>query len=226
MELNDYWRLFKRRWLLVLVPAVVVLIAGVATYNPPPPVYNVGVRLLVSQPPAPVALESDEDAYYTWLESEYIVNALTDWVNGNRFGAAVSAELAEEGMEIPPGAIQGGLVADNARSMLTLSLTHGDPVALEAMMAAAITVLQEQNEDALPQLGSQPAQITALDTPVVNQIPSGFRSQLDLPLRLLIAVLAGVGLAFLVDYLDPTVREREEVEALGLPLLGEIPKKK
>jgi len=226
MELNDYWRLFKRRWLLVLIPAVVVLIAGVATYNPPPPVYNVGVRLLVSQPPAPAALESDEDAYYTWLESEYIVNALTDWVNGNRFGAAVSAELAEAGVEIPPGAIQGGLVADNARSMLTLSLTHGDPVALEAMIAAAITVLQEQNEEALPQLGNRPAQITVLDTPVVNQIPSGFRSQLDLPLRLLIAVIAGVGLAFVVDYLDPTVREREEVEALGLPLLGEIPKKK
>lgn len=225
MEIRDYWRLLRRRWLLVLIPAVVVLLVGFATYNPPPPVYNVGVRFLVSQPPAPAARESDEDAYYTWLESEYIVNALTDWVNGNRFGATVSAELAEEGIVIPPGAVQGALVADNARSMLTLSLTYGDPAALEAMMGAAIVVLQEQNAAALPQLGNEAAQLTLLDTPVVNQIPTGFRSQLDLPLRLLIALAAGVGLAFLVDYLDPTVRAREEVEAMGLPLLGEIPKK-
>lgn len=225
MELLAYWKVLRRRWLLALIPAVVVLIVGIATYNPPPPVYNVGVRLLVSQPPAPVALESDEDAYYTWLESEYIVNALTDWVNGNRFGAAVSAQLVEQGIEIPPGAIQAGLVADNTRSMLTLSLTYGDPAALEAMIAAAVTVLQEQNAEALPQLGEQPAQLTLLDTPVVNQIPAGFRSQLDLPLRLLLALVAGVGLAFLLDYLDPTVRERQEVEALGLLLLGEIPKK-
>lgn len=225
MELRDYWRVLRRRWLLVLIPAAVVLLVGIATYNPPPAVYNVGVRFLVSQPPAPLARESDEDAYYTWLESEYIVNALTDWVNGNRFGAAVSAELAEEGIIIPAGAIQGALVADNARSMLTVSLTYGDSAALEAMVAAVIGVLQEQNVAALPQLGNEPAQLTLLDTPVVNQIPAGFRSQLDLPLRLLIALAAGVGLAFLVDYLDPTVRLREEVEALGLPLLGEIPKK-
>lgn len=225
MELRDYWRVLRRRWLLVLIPAAIVLLVGVATYNPPPAVYNVGVRFLVSQPPAPLARESDEDAYYTWLESEYIVNALTDWVNGNRFGAAVSAELAEEGIIIPAGAIQGALVADNARSMLTVSLTYGDSAALEAMVAAVIGVLQEQNVAALPQLGNEPAQLTLLDSPVINQIPAGFRSQLDLPLRLLIALAAGVGLAFLVDYLDPTVRLREEVEALGIPLLGEIPKK-
>ena len=225
MELRDLWKLLKRRWLFLLIPALVVLLVGVVTYNPPSPAYNVGVRFLVSQPPAPTALESDEDAYYTWLESEYIVNGLTDWINGNRFGAAVSAELAEEGVIVPPGVVQAALVADNARSMLTLSFTHGDPAVLEAMVAAAVVVLQEQNAVALPQLGSEPAQLTLLDTPVINQIPAGIRSQLDLPLRLLIALVAGVGLAFLVDYLDPTVREREEVEALGLHLLGEIPKK-
>ena len=36
---------------------------------------------------------------------------------------------------------------------------------------------------------------------------------------------AGLILAFLVDYLDPTVRERKELEAMGLPIMGEIPKK-
>ena len=225
MELAAYWKVLKRRWLLVVIPTIVVLAVGLATYRPPAQSYNVGVRFLVSQQPAPAAEQSDEEGYYTWLESEYIVNGLTDWVSGNRFGEAVSDELAEEGIVVPPGSIQAGLVADNARSMLTLSLTHGDPEALAAIMAAAIRVLQEQNEEALPQLGGQPAELTLLDTPIVNQIPAGFRSQLDLPLRLLVALAVGVGLAFLVDYLDPMVREREEVEALGLPLLGEIPKK-
>jgi capsular polysaccharide biosynthesis protein len=39
------------------------------------------------------------------------------------------------------------------------------------------------------------------------------------------ALGAGAGLALLVDYLDPTVRGRKELEEMGLPVVGEIPKK-
>jgi capsular polysaccharide biosynthesis protein len=36
--------------------------------------------------------------------------------------------------------------------------------------------------------------------------------------------LAGIGLALLVEYLDPTIRDRQELQELGLEILGEIPK--
>ncbi len=48
------------------------------------------------------------------------------------------------------------------------------------------------------------------------------REQLDLPLRVLLALAAGIGLAFLLDYLDTSVRERRDLEELGLPVLGEV----
>ena len=60
---------------------------------------------------------------------------------------------------------------------------------------------------------------------MVNQIPAGIRNQLDLPLRVLLAIGAGFGLALLVEYLDPTVRNRDELARMGLPVMGEIPKR-
>jgi capsular polysaccharide biosynthesis protein len=226
MELRRYWKLLTRRWLLVLVPAAIVLVMGIATYDSPPPVYNVGVRFIVGQRPSTQAATTEEERYYNWLTSEYIVNGLTDWVKGGQFAAAVSQELVQQqGLELPPGAIQGGLVADNERSMLTLSLTYGDAETLAAMMDAAITVLREKNAAALPQLGDNSAVLVQLDQPVVNQIPGGIRRQLDLPLRVLLALATGVGLALLVEYLDPTIRDRAELDTLGLPVMGEIPKK-
>jgi len=155
MELRKYWTVFRRRWLLVVVPVVIVLAVGLATYNPPPSVYNVGVQFIVGQNPAPVADSADEQRYYNWLTSEYIVNGLTDWVKGGQFATAVSQQLAIQGVNVPPGAIQGGLAADNARSMLTVSLTYGETKTLAAMIDAAIVVLTEQNADALPQLGGR-----------------------------------------------------------------------
>ena len=222
MELRRYWKVFKRRWLIALIPAVIVLTVGLVTYSPPPPAYNVGMRFIVAQQPAAESV-TDEQRYYNWLTSEYIVNGLTDWVRGTEFATAVSVELATQGIDVPAGAIQGGLVPDNTRSMLTLSLTYGDPEVLASMMTAVATVLVEQN--ALPQLGGETADLIQLDEPIVNQISHGLRSQLDLPLRVILALGAGIGLALLAEYLDPTVRERDEVKVMGLDILGEIPKR-
>lgn len=197
---------------------------GLLSYRPAPPAYNAGVRFIVGQPPGSAAADLDEQRYYNWLTSEYIVNGLTDWVRGGKFAEAVSARLAADGIDAPPGLIQGGLAADNARSMLTISLTAGDPETLAAVLDGVIAVLTEENAAALPQLDGETAILTQLDEPVVNPIGAGLRSQLDLPLRLGLALAAGVGLALLAHYLDPAVRERAEVERAGLPVIGEIPK--
>ena len=225
MELRQYWNIIRRRWLLVLIPVLVVLALGLLTYRPPATAFNTGVRFIVGQTPAAGTGLKDEERYYNWLTSEYIVNGLTDWVRGGEFSAAVSEYLAKQGHEIPIHAVQAGLVADNARSMLTISLTYGDAQELAVMIDGVIAVLTSENAQALPQLGGETAILTQLDQPVVNPLPSGIRSQLDLPLRIVLALMAGLGLALLIEYLDPTIRDRLEVEQLGLQVLGEIPRK-
>lgn len=226
MELRQLWQLFKRRWWVAAIPALIVLAVGIVTYNPPNSFYSVGVRFIVGQEPTDAAATEDEERYYNWLTSEYIVNGLTDWIRGERFAAAVSAQLAQQGVDVPAEEIRGSLAADNTRSMMTVILNSGrDQATVEQMINAVITVLTTQNAEALPQLGDEPAALVQLDTPIVNQIAPGIRSQLDLPLRVALALGAGIGLAFLVEYLDPTVRGRDELERSGWVVLGEIPKK-
>jgi hypothetical protein len=181
------------------------------------------MNFIVSQTPAAVAQNLDENRYYNWLTSEYIVNGLTDWAVGGEFKTAVSAQLATQNLDVPPHTFN--VVADNVRSKLQLSIQHGDAATLAQIMNAAIVVLTEQNADALPQLGGDTAVIVPVDQPVVTPIPGSFRSQLDMPLRIALALMAGVGLALLAQYLDTAVRSREDVENVGLPVLGEIPER-
>jgi capsular polysaccharide biosynthesis protein len=64
--------------------------------------------------------------------------------------------------------------------------------------------------------------ITPPATRRANTIP-GLISEIGL--RTLVGLLAGLGLALLVDYLDPSVRTRQEAEdLLRLPVLGAIPR--
>jgi capsular polysaccharide biosynthesis protein len=201
------------------------LVVGLATYSPPAPLYNVGVRFIAGQRPTIGATTSDEERNNTWTASEYLVNSLTDWARTGHYAAAVSRELAAEGITVEPAAIVAGVAADSSRSTMTVSLNYHDPVALEAMMRAAMRVLTERNAEALPQLGGEPAVVVALDEPIVNRVPAALRAQLDLPLRLGLALVAGLALALVVEYLDPTVRDRAELETMGLVILGEIPKR-
>ena len=53
---------------------------------------------------------------------------------------------------------------------------------------------------------------------------TGLRERLDLPLRLALAVVAGLALCFLCNYLDSNLRDRAELEELGFAVLGEIPR--
>lgn len=210
---------------MVVIPTAVVLVVGLVTYSPPGTAYNAGIRFIVSQEPSEAAAESDEERLANWQTSEYIVNGLTDWVRGGQFAQLVSERLAESGLNIDAGAVRGSIAADNTRSMMTLSMTFGDAAALEAMMNAAAAVLVEENEVGLPQLGGETAALVQLDQPIINPVTAGILEQLQLPLRIVLAVGAGVALAFLVDYLDPSVRSKEELEEMGLAVMGEIPRK-
>ncbi len=226
MELRRLWKVILRRWPLAVIPFIVVLALGLVTYDRPALAYNVGIRYTAGQPPlAGSGADYEDDRYYPWLTSEYIVNGLADWVTSGSFAAAVSEELAQEGITLSGGAIRGSVASDNVRSVLLVSMTYGERTTLERMINAATVVLQTRNAEAFPFLGENAA-VVPLDEPVVNQIPAGLRAALDLPLRLVLAVSAGLGLAFLVDYLDPTVRTRHELEEMGLAVLAEIPRKK
>jgi len=67
-------------------------------------------------------------------------------------------------------------------------------------------------------------QMTVVTPPVTHRANSVVGLISEIGLRTLIGLILGIGLAFLLDYLDPSVRSRDEAEdLLRLPILGEIP---
>ena len=78
--------------------------------------------------------------------------------------------------------------------------------------------------DFFGQFSMPEADIRIIDPPVVSAVGRPAREQLDLPLRVLLALVAGVALAFLWHYLDNTVHDETDLEQIGLPVLGKVPR--
>lgn len=227
MELRELWKIAVRRWWLILLPALVA--AAYAVYGaltaPAAGGFTTSVRFTAATPPEPDETLGYEDReYYPWLTSEYAVNALTDWVRTGSFAEEVSADLARQGYEVPPAAIAGGLAADNERSIMVLYLSGDDPELLAATAAAASTVLEERSNEYFPQFGGTGVEVVALDAPAVTPVPPPLSARLEPLVRVGLGLAAGLALAALVEYLDPTVRERRQLEMLGMPVLAEVPR--
>ncbi len=224
MEVRQIIKVLFRRWWLVIVPVLVVLAYVVFTYRPPPTVYQVVMRFAAGTKPA--GLSEDYDRYYPWLASEYIANGLADVAETGVFAQAVASRLAEAGIEVAPGAIQPAIVTDNAQSILVIYITWPDGTQIVAVADAITAELTGNGVAYFPQLeGVEPA-VRLLDAPTPVPLPPGLRTQLMGPaIKIGLALVIGVALALLWHYLDPTVREAAELEALGLGVLAEIPRR-
>lgn len=227
MELRQYWTIIRRWWwipvLTVLLTAAVTLLTQ-RPWQGRPAAYTTSLSFSVGVQPQEPA--SGEEAYYTALASEYLIDDLAEVVRGSEFAAAVSRRLQDQGITVAPGALQGSTQAGKLHRIMTVGITWGNPDELAAIGDAVAATIEQEAATFMPRLFAQNGAAYLVNQGGVGVVGPGLRERLQFPLRLLIALAAGIALAFLADYLDDRVRGREDIERLGLRVVGEIPKKR
>lgn len=218
MELRQYGRIVARRWWLIAAVLAVVLIVSALAYRPAPPTYRASMRFAVGiEGQEPVHAVSGEGRSDAWLASEYLADDLAQVLRGGAFAAQISEQV---GFPVPAGAI----MASREHRILSVSIDWGDPDQVQAIAEAVGAAVQDGGADFFPQLEGVQAAAILVDGPGIGQVGRSLRDALNLPLRLAVGLAAGLALAFLWDYLDDSVRDRAEVEAMGVAVMGEIPR--
>ncbi len=220
MELIMMWRVITRRWWLIILPVAVVAVmvvpdmlrTGISGGGG----YSVTLRYTAHQnlDAFPNRVGDYQDV---WLASELLVNALTDWVRTSRFADEVNTTLET--------ASQWSLVADNQRSVGVITLSGADAEGLGRVTEAVMTILTTRTQDYFPQLGETPADVVFLDMPTIVSAPPPLTDRFGGFLRLGLALIAGLGLALLVEYLSPVVYRADELEGMGMTVIAQVPKR-
>ena len=192
-------------------------------WQPRPPTYSATMRFNVGIRPERIPGVYTFDRYYTMLTSEYLVDDLGEIVRSQVFAQGVSKRLADKGIAVPAGAIGASTQPGKLHRILTVNIGWPDRSQLQAIAEAIVATLTESSADFFGQFSASEADIRLIDPPAISEVGRPAREQLDLPLRVLLALAAGIALAFLLDYLDDSVRERADLERLGLDVLGEVP---
>ncbi len=226
MELREYVRVIWRYlWIIILLPAVV----GVGSFifrAAPAPVYQANIRFTIGVNALPANEVTGYDPVLTsYQASEYIRDDFVEIVSSDAFADDVNAQLIKmgiAGITVRKGNISGTI--EKQRRLMSLTVTWSQPEQAQKIAEAAVQNLADNNAKYFAQLGSSAASLTIIDRPVVSRVGPSLREQLDIPIRIALALLAGIALAFILDYLDTSVRDARDVESLGLNVIGEIPR--
>jgi len=225
VELRQYWQVLVDRWPVVGGTFLVALIvAAFSVFLAPQPSSQYQAQVLISVKPAPVPagqIAYYSDDYYSYVASEYINDDLIDIVQGDNFLQAIHESLKNN----PGGVPDGGIEAKKAHRVLEITTSSSTAAGAVAIAKAVGDLLTAPDAQAkyFASLTNRQQIVTIADAPRIIAQPAGKNPYFNLIARALVGLALGIGLAFLLEYLDDTVRPGEIDGLLDYPVLAEIP---
>lgn len=221
MELRQYWDILVDRVAVVVATFVVCFVVAAATvFAFPQTTAPYQSELMVSVKPTTVQTSPPfyyPADYYDYVASEYANDDLIWVAETNQFMDSLSAQVAGH----PGGSIKG----EKAHRVVKLTITSGSAESAMALAQAVGNALTgpDAQQKYFSKFTDRIQSVSLVQPPEIVSQPAGRSIGLNLAARSLVGLVLGIGLAFLVEYLDNTLRPTEVEDLLGWPILGEIP---
>lgn len=216
ISLQELFSTLKKRLGLILILTILaVIIAGVVSYTLLTPIYQTSTQILVNQ----------EQTEATQLTNQ---NIQTDLQLINTYSVIIKSPAI---LDQVAQQLDLGLTAEQLNSKITVSNAENSQVVNVAV------------EDADPAIAVDIANTTAdvfqneilelmnvdnvsiLSPAVLKEDPTPIKPNpmLNMAIAAVIGLMLGVGIAFLLEYLDTTIKSDQDIEdVLGIPVLGMI----
>lgn len=229
MEFRRYWQVLARRWPVVLAVPFLVAIGSLALFAIRPVTYTAKTSVqLVIVPP-----QANNDAffryadYYNFLATEYMADDLVEILSGNVFTQDVATTLAGPDFKraVPVDHIRGALDVSRVHRVIIIAATSTDRELATAVARAAVKTLRADPVKYFSRGGSGApidAKPFVIDEPLGAQ-SNRAKSLLNVALQTVVALFAGIGLAFFLEYIDDRLRDADDVvSTLQLPVMAKL----
>lgn len=221
LNLHEFLRALRTRWLTVLASVLVALIAAVVATLLTTPLYQASTRLFVST----TGGQSMNDVYQGNRLSQDRVASYTEIIRGETLAQRTIDKL---NLDMSPDQLRAKVQATSKLEtvLINVSVTDESPVrARDLANALSDEFVVMVRELETPDPGVRPdARVVVEQRASVPQSPVTPKKGRNIAGGLAVGLALGVGLALLREKLDNTVKDRETLERItGVGMVGSVP---
>ncbi|WML46670.1 YveK family protein [Neobacillus sp. PS3-34] len=217
ISLKELLATLRKRILLILTTTILaVLVSGIVSFYFLTPIYQASTQILVNQ-------SKNDQALYNYNEVQTNLQLI------NTYNVIMKSP-----------AILDKVISELDLNMTTKELNEKITVASEKDSQVVNVSVEDKNPDQAAEIANKIADVFQSEIVKImnvdnvsilananvgeNPDPIKPRPLLNIAIALVVGLMAGVGLAFLLEYFDNTIKNEQDVErTLGLPILGVIP---
>ncbi|MDM5452698.1 YveK family protein [Peribacillus simplex] len=217
ISIKDIFKTLKKRWkLIMLLTLIAALISGTISYFVLTPVYQTSTQILVNQKQSENQLDSTQIRSNIDMINTYSVIIKSP--------AILEKVIDELDLEQSVEQLSGKITINSQENSQVFSLTVQDSNPTKAVEIAN-TVSATFQKEIKDIMNVDNVSILAKAEIKDNPAPVKPNPLLNIAIAVVVGLMAGIGLAYLLEYMDNTIKDEKDIETLlDLPLLGSIQK--
>ncbi|MEV5112719.1 YveK family protein [Peribacillus frigoritolerans] len=217
ISIKDIFKTLKKRWkLIMLLTLLAALISGSISYFLLTPVYQSSTQILVNQKQSENQLDSTQirsnidmiNTYSVIIKSPAILEKVIDDLELDQSVEQLSEKITINSQE-------------NSQ-VFSLTVQDSNPAKAVEIANTVSSIFQKEIKDIM-----KVDNVSILSKAEIKENPAPVKPNplLNIAIAVVVGLMAGIGLAFLIEYLDNTIKDEDDIERLlDLPLLGSIQK--
>lgn len=220
IDLRQYWDILCKRWLIVvLIPVIAALTSGVISYYMIKPVYQASTTLIVGKKASEEGLAATQMLdNNVLLANQQLAKTYATIAQSRTVEQSVIKDL---NLPLTVEGLDGLISIDQVKTteILEIMVTNTNP----ALAASIANTMAAEFSKAVIEIKKVDS-VSIVDTAVTPDKPVKPNKRLNVLIAFVVGLMASVGIVFLLEYLDNTVKTSDDIEKLlGIPVLGVIP---
>ncbi|KHE67985.1 YveK family protein [Halobacillus sp. BBL2006] len=207
----------KRLWLIVGLAAGAAIISALVTFFILTPNYQSSSQFIVNQ-----SSDQSQNTPYDINDIRTNVELINTYNIVIKSPRILDQVVGDLGLDMTASALSEKIQVSNAEQSQVVNVTATDESYAKAAAIANTTVNVFKEE--IPQLMNVDNVNILTEAAVeADASPVSPKPALNIAIALVVGLMIGVGLAFLLEYLDSSIKTEEDIEqTLGLPLMGVV----
>ncbi|MGG6433223.1 YveK family protein [Anoxybacillus sp. D401a] len=205
----------KRMWLIVAITVIATMTSGIVSYFVLTPIYQASTQLLVNQ-------AKNEQPIYNISEIQTNLQLINTYNVIMKSPAILDVVKTELDLNMPIEELNKKINVTSEKDSQVVNVTVEDA---DPYMAADIanTVASVFQREIVKIMNVDNVNILAKAEVKEQPVPVKPKPLLNMAIAFVVGMMTGVGLAFLLEYLDNTIKNEQDVEKLlQLPVLGSV----